>query len=65
VNLLVELMRTLGWEIRLRKAGIVNRLQHLLTIAVYLGGIGTAIGYAIASRGFPDDDGASDAGETG
>ena len=63
VNLFGEILRTFGWSVRVRRTAIVKRIQHLTTVAVYLGSIGTAIGYAVATRRRVDPDADDDPGE--
>ena len=65
VNVFGELLRTIGWSVSVRRTAIVHRIQHYTTVAVFLGAIGTAIGYAVATRGHVDPDADDDPGEAG
>jgi len=56
VNVIDELLRTFGWNFRVRRMAWALRIKQYATLAAVVGSIGTAIGYAIATRGVVDED---------
>ena len=51
-----ELLRTVGWKLHIRRSGWMLRIRHQLTLAALTASIGTAVGYAVATRGVVDED---------
>ena len=51
-----ELLRSMGFNLRVRKLALLARLRELFTIAFLMASVGTAIGYAVFRRGAVDDD---------
>ncbi len=46
----------MGFNVQMRKLRILSRIRDLVTLALIMGSIGTAIGYAVARRGSADTD---------
>lgn len=57
----------LGFSVSVRKASLLLRIRNLISLAIVMGSIGTAIGYAVATRGVtdPGDDPGDDVGQAG
>lgn len=56
VNILAYLLHFLGFRFRMRRHGLAMRLRHLFTLAIVMGGVGTALGYTVVRRGRVDDE---------
>ena len=56
VNVFGQLLSTLGWNFRVRRMAWVLRIKQYATVAAVMASIGTAIGYAVATRGVTDED---------
>jgi len=55
VNVVGELLRTMGWNVRMRRMALALRIKQYLTLGVVMASVGTAIGYAVATRRVTDE----------
>ena len=56
VNVVSELLRTAGWNVRMRRLRWALRIRQYLTLATVMATGGTALGYLLATRDVTDED---------
>jgi len=56
VNVVGEFLRTMDWKVRMRRMALALRIKHLLTLGAVMASVGTAIGYAVATRNVTVED---------
>lgn len=56
VNIVGEVLRTIGWNVRMRRMRWGLRIRQYVTLATVMASVGTAIGYAVATRNVTDED---------
>jgi len=56
VNVVSELLRHMGWNVRMRRLSWAMRLRRYVTLATVMASVGTAVGYVLATRNVTDED---------
>jgi len=56
VNILGAILRTIGWNLRMRRMLWGLRIKQYLTLASVMASVGTALGYVVATRDVSDED---------
>ncbi len=51
-----HLLGTLGFRWQIRRLRLLERLRDLITLALVMGSVGAAIGYALVRRGATESD---------
>ena len=63
MNLFGPILRTIGWNLRMRRMQWGLRIKQYFTLATVMASVGTAIGYVVATRNVPDEDRFTDEAE--
>lgn len=63
VHIVGAILDIIGWNFRMRRMQWGLRIKQYLTLAAVMASVGTALGYVVATRNAPDEDGSPDLDE--